>query len=35
MRESHKELKEEIIQKSMHPDRVSKWLENGLDLDDL
>ena len=35
MRESHMELKEELIMKAWHPDRVARILELGLDPDDL
>ena len=35
MRESYKVLKEEIIKAAWHPKRVTKWLEHGMDLDDL
>lgn len=35
MRENYKDLKREIIETAWHPNRVSKWLEMGLDLEDL
>ncbi len=35
MRESHKELKRDILQAALHPDRVAQWLENGMDPDDM
>lgn len=35
MKESHKTLKEELIQNTWSPSRIYKWLEQGIDLDDL
>jgi len=35
MRENYRELKEELMQKAWHPDRVARWLEAGMDLEDL
>jgi hypothetical protein len=35
MRESHKALKEELIQAAWHPRRVAAWLESGVYLEDL
>ena len=35
MREAHKDLKEELMQAVWHPNRVAKWLEQGMDLEDL
>ena len=27
-------IKEELIAKAWHPDRVQKWLDSGMDIDD-
>ena len=35
MKENRKELNREIIEKAMHPTRIAKWLEHGLNLDDI
>jgi len=35
MREANRDLKEELIQRAWHPDRVAGWLEAGMDLEDL
>jgi hypothetical protein len=35
MRESHRDLKEELMQAAWHPSRVAKWLEAGMDIDEL
>jgi len=35
MRESHKDLKQELMQSAWHPSRIQKWLEAGLDLEDI
>jgi len=35
MKENHRDLKEELIQRAWHPSRIATWLEAGLDLDDL
>jgi hypothetical protein len=28
-------FKEELMQKSLHPDRIARWLESGMDVDDI
>lgn len=35
MRDSNRELKEAIIQEAWHPSRIQKWLDAGVDLEDL
>jgi len=35
MRESYRDLKEELMRVAWHPDRVARWLEQDMDLEDL
>ena len=35
MKESYKDLKEELIQRALTPDRIAAWLDSGMDIDDL
>ena len=35
MREANREFKEELMQRAWHPSRVARWLEAGMDLEDL
>jgi hypothetical protein len=35
MKENYKELKKEIIMKALSPTRISYWLDNGMNIDDL
>jgi hypothetical protein len=35
MRESHKDLKEELLQVALHPDRIEQWLKMGMELEDM
>ena len=35
MKQNNRELKEELIQAAWHPSRIVKWLEQGVELDDL
>jgi hypothetical protein len=35
LRIANQVLKEELIQVAMHPNRISKWLDDGIDIDDI
>jgi len=35
MRTANQALKKELIQVAMHPNRISKWLDDGIDIDDI
>jgi hypothetical protein len=35
MKENHRDLKEELIQRAWNPSRIAAWLDAGVDLEDL
>ena len=35
MKETHRDLKEELIQRAWNPSRIAAWLDAGVDLEDL